>query len=373
MSVRRDPQRRTWSVVVDVPAVGGRRQQIRRRGFTTKRAAEEAEALIVADRARGDFRRPAKGTVGEYLHGWLEGRRADLRPTTFTSYRTIVRVRIVPWLGDVRLADLDASAVESWYVRLLAGGGEHGRSLSAKTVANAGGVLSIAMGDAVRLGVLRSNPTAAARLPRRERVEMAAWSADEAAAFLVAAAEHRLAPVWRLVLATGLRRGELCGLRWRDVDLGAGTVEIVQTRVVADRVEIGPPKTKAGARVISLDGGTVEALRAWRARQAGERLAVGAGWVDVGLVLVDEIGRPPHPENVTRWWREAIEATGVRSIRLHDARHSAATMALRAGVPVKVVTQRLGHADVAVTMRVYQHVTAQDDRAAADVLGRALG
>ena len=90
-------------------------------------------------------------------------------------------------------------------------------------------------------------------------------------------------------------------------------------------------------------------------------------------MFVDELGEPPHPETVTRWWRETVARVGVRAIRLHDARHTAATLQLRAGVPVKVVTQRLGHADVAVTMRVYQHVTAQDDRAAAEALGRALG
>jgi integrase len=179
--------------------------------------------------------------------------------------------------------------------------------------------------------------------------------------------------MWRLVLATGLRRGELCGLRWRDVDLSAGTLEVAQARVVTEAVVVGAPKTRAGARVVTMDAVTVAALTAWRKRQAAERLAAGPAWGDCGLVLVDELGKPPHPEMVTRWWNEATARAGARPIRLHDARHTAATLQLRAGVPVKVVTQRLGHADVAVTMRVYQHVTAQDDQAAADALGRALG
>ena len=107
-------------------------------------------------------------------------------------------------------------------------------------------------------------------------------------------------------------------------------------------------------------------------RQVGERLAAGEAWQDHGLVFVDELGRPPHPETMTRWWRESVARAGVPVIRLHDARHTAATVLLRAGVPVKVVSQRLGHADVAVTMRIYQHTTAQDDRAAADALAHAL-
>ena len=135
----------------------------------------------------------------------------------------------------------------------------------------------------------------------------------------------------------------------------------------------GEPKTKAGARVLSLDRNTVGALSSWRRRQAEERLAAGGAWNASGLVLVDEFGTPPHPEAITRWWREAAARAGLPPIRLHDARHTAATVMLRAGVPAKVVSQRLGHADVAVTMRVYQHVTAQDDRAAAaDALGRAI-
>jgi len=202
---------------------------------------------------------------------------------------------------------------------------------------------------------------------------MSAWTEGEATGFLAAVRDERLYPLWRLVLATGLRQGELCGLRWSDVDLEVGRLEVVTTRVVAETVVTGAPKTKAGARLVALDAGTVIGLTAWRRRQLEERLAAGPAWSDHQLVLVDELGVPPHPETVTRWWNEAVARARVRRIRLHDARHTAATLALRAGVPLKVVTQRLRHADVAVTMRVYQHVTAQDDQAAADALGRALG
>lgn len=157
----------------------------------------------------------------------------------------------------------------------------------------------------------------------------------------------------------GMRRGELCGLRWRDVDLLLGVVTIARTRVVADTVLESVPKTRAGERKLALDDDTLAAIQAWRRNQAEERLRMGSGWRDHGLVFVDEAGEPPHPETISRWWREAVARAGVPAIRLHDARHTAATVMLRAGVPVKVVSQRLGHADVAVTMRVYQHVTAQ--------------
>ncbi len=241
-------------------------------------------------------------------------------------------------------------------------GGRGGKGLHPKTVANTHGVVSVALGDAVRLRKLKHNPASDARLPRREPSRTTAWNAQEAAAFLAAVATERLYPLWRLVLATGLRRGELCGLRWNDVDLEARQLEVVQARVVAEDVVTGAPKSKAGSRVVTLDAVTVDALVAWRKRQVAERLAAGPAWVDHGQVFVDELGVPPHPETLTRWWRETVKRADARPIRLHDARHTAATLQLRNGVPVKVVTRRLGHADVAVTLRVYQHVTAQDDQ-----------
>ncbi len=364
-----------WLYVVDrgVDHATGRRRQLYKRGFPTRREAETALAEAITDLQRGEFVRPARGTLGEYLAGWLEARRSDLRPTTHYGYTKVVMKRIIPSLGHVMLSALDAATLEAWYTRLTVSGGGRGKPLSAKTVANTAGVLSVALADAVRLKLLKHNPTADARLPRRDRREMAAWTESEAAAFLATVGDERLHPLWRVVLATGLRRGEPCGLRWKDVDLVADALEVAETRVVAADVVTGSPKTKAGARIVALDAGTVAALSAWRKKVTEERLAAGPAWSDHGLVFVDELGVPPHPETMTRWWNEAVARAGVRRIRLHDARHSAATMALRAGVPLKVVTQRLGHADVAVTMRVYQHVTAQDDRAAAEALGRALG
>ena len=335
--------------------------------------AEQALADALSEMGRGEYVRPRKGTLAEYLTGWLDARAVDLRPTTLYGYRKVICARIIPGIGQVKLSELDTATLEAWYGRLRRSGGNAGDGLSPKTVANTAGILSVALGDAVRLKLLRHNPASEARLPRREHREMSAWTGEEATAFLAAVAGERLYPLWRLVLATGLRRGELCGLRWRDVDLSTGTVEVAQARVVAEEVVTGAPKTRAGARVVALDAVTAAALVAWRKQQATERLAAGPAWVDHGLVFVDELGKPPHPEMVTRWWGEAVARAGARPIRLHDARHTAATLQLRAGVPVKVVTQRLGHADVAVTMRVYQHVTAQDDRDAAEALGRALG
>lgn len=373
MAVKRDTKRGTYYFVVDLPPVGGKRQQLFRRGYDTKKAALAAERTVLKGVQDGRYVRPARGTVGEYLvEMWLPTRRVNLRDSTVLGYKKVIERRIVPMIGDVQLTALDAVTLEAFYARLLASGSASGGPLSPKTVANVAGVLSIALADAVRLKLLPHSAANDARLPRRSRPEMRARTEVHAARFLDSVADDRMYPLWRLVLATGMRRGEVCGLRWQDLDLAVGTVTVASTRVVAERVVVGEPKTVAGARVVSLDADTVRVLQGWRRGQVEERLAAGEAWEDHGLVFVDEFGRPPHPESVTRWWRQAVARADVPPIRLHDARHSAATMMLRAGVPVKVVSQRLGHADVAVTMRVYQHVTRQDDQAAADALARAL-
>jgi len=285
----------SWFFVVDVPSVGGGRKQLRRRGFATKKEAAAELAVVMADVHRGSFVRPMKGTLGPYLlEQWLPARQARLRPSTYHGYEKVIRTRIVPWMGDAKLAELNAAELEAFYGRLLVEGGHAGRALSPKTVANVAGIISIALGDAVRLKLRAHNPANDARLPRRPRREMTAWSESEASAFLDSVADDRLQPLWRLLLTTGMRRGELAGLRWRDVDLVAGAVTVARTRVVADVVVDGEPKTRAGERLLAIDPVTVSALQAWRRRQAEERLRLGAGWPTHDLVFVDEIWVAPE-------------------------------------------------------------------------------
>lgn len=194
----------SWGFVLDAgtDTVSGKRRQVRRRGFTTRKAAEAAMAEVLSDVNRGRFVAPVKGTLGQYLEEtWLLGRH-DLRRSTVVGYEKAVR-RIKAILGHVPLAALDVATVEAFYGRLLTSGGRNGVPVSAKTVANTAGVLSVALGDAVRLKLLPHNVASDARLPRREFREMTAWSEEEAAAFLGAVASERLAPLWRLLLTTG--------------------------------------------------------------------------------------------------------------------------------------------------------------------------
>jgi integrase len=226
--------------------------------------------------------------------------------------------------------------------------------------------------DAVRHGLLQSNPADLADPPPSTAVQKAGlkvWTGAELAAFLQQseAEGDRDHPLWRLIAATGMRRGEALGLRWADVDLGAGTVTVTRTLIIVDHVaQFGQPKTAAGARTIALDERTTAALRSHRARRAAERLSLGQGQASSDeLAFADTSGDWLHPEAVSKRFDRRANRYGLPHIGVHGLRHTWATLALRAGVHPRIVQQRLGHSTIAVTLGVYSHVTDGMDLGAA--------
>jgi integrase len=206
---------------------------------------------------------------------------------------------------------------------------------------------------------------------------MRTWTTSKLRSFLNASvsSDDRYQAAWMLLATTGARRGEVLGLRWDDLDLDVGRASIEQTVIaVRHAVQFGTPKTAKGARTLRLDAGTVAALKAHRTRQLEERMAVGPGYCDHGLVFAKVDGEPLHPERFSREFDRRVERWGLPRIRLHDLRHTWATLALEANVPAKVVSERLGHANISVTMDIYSHVTeAMDAGAAETVAGLIFG
>jgi integrase len=244
-----------------------------------------------------------------------------------------------------------------------------------KTIRNIHGVLSKALADAERWGLVGRNAARLADVPAVARPKLRVWSPEQTRAFLAAVANDRLFAAWLLAATTGMRRGELLGLRWADIDLDAGVVRIAQARVRAgNRVVAGEPKTARGRRTIALDPATVAALRQHRMRQTEERLAAGPHYADSGLAFTMPGGTPIHPNRFSLWFRRHAGAAGLPAIRLHDMRHSYATAGLAAGVPPKVMSERLGHATVAFTLDTYTSALPALDKSAADVVaGLILG
>jgi integrase len=201
----------------------------------------------------------------------------------------------------------------------------------------------------------------------------AAWSVDEARTFLIYVADDRLLAAWTLLLTRGLRRGELAGLRWDAVDLEGQSLRITRTRVLVDGKPVDSiPKTDAGKRRIPLDDHLVTRLRSHRARQGSERWAAREAWSDGGYVFTDELGAPLHPEYFSTRFETLTDKAGLRRIRLHDLRHTAASQMLGAGVPPKVVAELLGHASPTITQTIYQHVMPGMSEAAGQRLSEAL-
>lgn len=276
-------------------------------------------------------------------------------------------------VGAARLQTLDGSALNRLYGQLLESGrSEHrrkgvGDGLAPKTVRNLHGVLTKAFRDAIRWGRLQRNPCDAADPPKGKSPEMRVWTGDQLRRFSRSVASHRWSGIWSLVATTGMRRGEVLGLRWSDVDLEAGSVTIRSTRVrFGTTITTSTPKTARGNRTIAIGPTVVSGLKAWRKAQTADRLLMGAGWQNgVNLVVTVADGSAPNPEAFSNLFGDRARAAELPIIRLHDVRHSYATAALAAGVPVKVVSQRLGHADVGVTLKVYAHVMPGDDEDAA--------
>jgi integrase len=205
------------------------------------------------------------------------------------------------------------------------------------------------------------NPADAADPPRAAataRPTMNTWSANQVRAFLDYTADHRLHAAFVVLATTGMRRGECLGMRWSDLDLAASRLAIVQTVIAVNHeVRIGSPKTARGRRTVALDPGTIAVLRRHRQQQLEERLIMGAGFTDHDLVFCRPDGGALHPERFSRTFEIEAERAGVPRIRLHDLRHTWATLALSAGEHPKVVQERLGHANVSITLDVYSHVT----------------
>jgi integrase len=351
------------------PGTGRRRQQTKS-GFGTKRAAEQALSELIGSVIDGCYVAPDPQTVGEWVERWLVTVAPKIRPSTLHDYRNGLG-RVSDRLGRVRLQSLRPLEVEEFYASLLADGHRYGGGLSAKTVRNVHIALRRCLADAERFGLVQRNVAALVKPPTPKRPELSTWDAAEMRTFLIAVQGDRHEAAYRLIATTGMRRGEALGLRWSDVDLNAGRIAIKRTLSVVDKDLVwSSPKTARSRRTVSLDPETVATLKLHRARQLEERVAAGAAWKDEDLVFCNQLGGPLHPDRFTRAFVSAGRRAGVKQIRLHDLRHTWATLALQAGVHPKVVSERLGHATTGITLDIYSHVQPELDASAASTVAR---
>ena len=316
--------------------------------------------------------------LGPYLDEWIERQASQLRPTTVRSYRQLIAAYLKPHLGDHRLDALDRRGIERFYARLLSAGGRRGGPLSVRTVQYVHAVLHRALAHAVLDGLLEANPAGRAQPPRhRPDVEelddeREVWDASQAARFLDFVDDHPWRALWHLAVGTGARRGELLGLRWREVDLDAGNVSISRGLSFVEGVPRLLGTKTSRRRVVSIGASVIDALRRHEEQQRAQREAA-TDWQDRwGLVFTQADGAPIDPLAVTKEFRALVRRAPVPVIRLQDIRHAHASILLGAGVPIPVVSRRLGHATVSMTLDVYSHVLPGMDAEAAGQIETAL-
>lgn len=392
--------RRFWAV--QLPSVRdpgtGRVHRPTKRGFATQREAEEWRQEHARSARQGTYRRPSKLTLGDYLDQHLEA--LDVRATTRDGYRRKIENHIRPQLGSRPLAEITRQDLERLYRTLRTKGRtDHkaGAGLSPASVRQVHAILSGAFAEAERDGLILSNPCRHARMPARGMAaelghEMQVWEARTLRAFLDATEEERHGMLWRFLAMTGARRGEALALRWTDVDLDSEHATVTIARSLGLAADETGPKvlhltpTKTGRkRRVHLDAATVAALKAWKARQSAARLAAGLLWVDptegrpvfvrdaVRLGPGETAGGYLHPERVSRLFVSAVQRHGMPPIRLHDLRHTWATLALASGVEVKTVQEHLGHSTPVITLTTYAHVLGSQRQQAAERVAALLG
>lgn len=369
----KDPATGRWGFVMDVGVdERGTRKQARRRGFRTRAEAQRALDALRTSVAKSTYVAPARQTLAEYLDEWLAGIEHTVAPSTWSSYKRNLRVNVKPTIGGVQLQKLDAGHLNRMYADLR-------ERLSPRTVRYIHAIVRKALKDAVKWQRLVRNPAEAADPPRAKDArapEMKTWTAAELARFLELVDGSRYRAPWLLVATTGMRRGEVLGLRWFDLDLDGGRLSIRQTVSLIDHKIVIASGTKTGnARGVDLDAITVAELRAHRARQAQELLLLGIRPDGDSLVFCHPDARPYNPERFSREFARALaRLPELPRNRLHDLRHTWATLALVANVPVKVVSERLGHSKTAITLDLYTHVTATMQADAAEtVAGMIFG
>ncbi len=347
---------KTWAYVVDIgkDARTGKRKQAKKGGFATRAAAQQALAAVLVELQQGAYIAPSKLTVGEFLTEWLPSMRHTVRDNTFAVYRINIEKYIVPNVGGVKLQHLTPNRITRLYSDLLEFGGTNRRPLSSATVRNVHVTLRRALEDAP----LQVNPAAKARPPRKQTKDVECWTARQLQQFLAAEKDNPLYMAFVLAASTGMRRSEVLGLRWEDVDLQGECLAVQQVVTVGvhGRVSVTAPKTASSRRRIDLDTATVRALKQWRL-QSG---------TFSGLVFSRPDRQPLDPTRFSQAFAKAVKRSGLPPLTFHGLRHTWATLALKSGVPTKVVQERLGHSSIQVTSDIYQHVTEGMQRQAAD-------
>ena len=309
-----------------------------------------------------------KISLGDYLSGWLESIKTSTKPRTWIHYEQLVRKFVQPFLGQIKIMNLRADHIQTFYNQLQQQG------VGVYTIRKTHAVLHSALSQALRLNIIGHNPASAAIIPRKPAGEMRILDESQISQMLVAARDTRLEPILQLAVTTGMRQMEILGLNWTDCDWITHTIKVERQLVRPEEkdAQFASPKTKYGRRTISLGSRSIEILHDHFERQNSERIKAGEKWRENGLIFTNAEGGPLDPRNLLRDFKRLLLHAGLPLIRFHDRRHTAASLMLNHNIPVLVVSRMLGHARPSITLDVYGHLMPSMQAEAAEKVDALL-
>jgi len=362
----------SWTIVLSMghdPATGKRRQQwVSVKG--TKKDAERKLSELLHQVDRGEFLKPTKNTLADFLEQWLSIYVApNLSPRTAEGYSQIIHGHLIPALGNILLGELKPEHLQRYYSEKLSSGRIDGKGgLSHRTIRHHHVTLHDALQHAVKWGLIGRNPADAVESPRYQTPERKILDENDVRILLSAAQSTPYYALFYMALFTGMRRSELLALRWDDIDLDLAQISVSRTlHQLSDRtIVFRPPKTAKGRRTIALPPSAALVLREHREKQELAGCQLGKTVGEYELVFSKPDGTPLLPDAVTHAWIKLVRRAGFSGVRFHDARHSHASLMLKAGVHPKIVQERLGHASIQITLDTYSHITPGLQAAAAE-------
>ena len=352
------------------PGVDGKRKQITEslKGGTKKDAERVLRERISAVQNGGYIPRNIE-TIGQFVWRWFETHAVpNVSLKTQQGYRGSINRYIVPAIGSLRLQHLDPSDLQRMYASII------NRGLSARTALHVHRLMHRILRDAVRWNAVQRNVADAVTPPKVRRPEMRIFTVQELQRFLDAAPDDAIGSTFQLAVLTGLRRSELAGLRWSDVDVDRSVLRVTQTlqRVSGHGLVIGEPKSTQSRRAVALGERAVKLLKGVKVRQLEEQLASGDLYEETGYVFADALGAPIDPDRVSKVFRRTVAVADVPKLGIHSLRHLHASLALEQGVDMKTTSVRLGHSQISVTADLYSHVTPAMQEHAARAVDDAL-
>lgn len=365
----------SWQLTVEMPRdpITGERKRKYKTVTGTKKEADQALRRFITELERGEYIEDNNITVSDWLQKWLEVYIVPtVSPTTLVGYKGMIRRYIDPLIGHLQVQEMNALAVQIW-VNKLKVSPSSGEPLTAGTIKHTYHVLRGAMDKAVQAGLIHRSPCAGIQLPKGEKKKPVIYDETQIQQLLDFARGTEMELIIDLELCMGMRRGELLGLQWQDVNWEKNQIHIIRSRVAVDgKSVVKQPKTESGTRTLDVPEILMKKLKAYKVKCMEQKIRVGRRLLEEDFIIVHPDGKPIYPEYVSQMFTKLQKRANLPKCRFHDLRHLCASIMVKQGVEVKVAQERLGHKDITTTMNIYAHVLPGSAREAAEKIGQLV-